>query len=82
MGISVPKRSFKSAVDRNRIKRQVREAYRMYHAELIDLAEKQNIYLAMMMIYIDRKEPDFQHLNKKVKNIVEQFNKLLQANKS
>lgn len=82
MGISVPKRSFKSAVDRNRIKRQVREAYRMYHTGLIDLAEEQNIYLAIMMIYIDRKEPEFQNLDKKVKNIVEQFNKLLQTNKS
>ena len=82
MGISVPKRLFKSAVDRNRIKRQVKEAYRMYHTELRDLAEEQNIYLAMMVIYVDRKEPDFNHLNKKVKNLVEQFYNLLQTYKS
>lgn len=82
MGISVPKRLFRSAVDRNRIKRQMKEAYRMYHTELSDLAEKQNIYLAMMVIYIDRKEPDFNHLIKKVKNLVDQFYNLLQTNKS
>ena len=82
MGISVPKRAFKSAVDRNRIKRQVREAYRMYHTQLLALAQEKNIYLATMMIYIDRKDPDFQYLDKKVKNLVEQLNTLLKAHKS
>ena len=81
MGISVPKRSFKSAVDRNRIKRQVREAYRMYHAQLIYLAKEKNIYLAIMMIYIDRKDPDFQNLDKKIENLVDQFAKLLKSYK-
>ena len=28
-GVSVPKKKFKKAVDRNRIKRQIREAYRL-----------------------------------------------------
>ena len=79
MGISVPKRSFKSAVDRNRIKRKVREAYRMYHTSLLAIAKEKNVYLAMMMIYIDRKEPDFQNLDKKVNILVEQLNKLLQT---
>ena len=34
--ISVPKRRFKHAVDRNRIKRQVREAYRHCKQPLVD----------------------------------------------
>ncbi len=77
MGISVPKRAFKSAVDRNRIKRQVREAYRMYHTPLLDFAKKKNVYLAVMMIYIDRKAPDFQNLDKKIEHVVVQLNELL-----
>lgn len=79
MGITVPKRSFKSAVDRNRIKRQVREAYRMYHAPLLSLAKDKNAYLGMMMIYIDRKEPDFSYLNKKVKNLIGQLTEALES---
>lgn len=79
MGISVPKRSFKSAVDRNRIKRQVREAYRMYHSPLIALAKEKNIYLAIMMIYIDRKDPDFQQLDNKIKTLVGQLEKLIKS---
>lgn len=82
MGISVPKRSFKKAVDRNRIKRQVRESYRMHHAQLIQLAKEKNIYLALMTIYIDRKEPDYEYLDKKVINLIEQLSKLLKSYKA
>lgn len=82
MGISVPKRSFKSAVDRNRIKRQVRECYRMHHHSLLELAKEKNVYLAMMMIYLDRKEPDFKYLDIKVNNLLEKQLKLLRDLKS
>lgn len=34
--ISVPKKRFKHAVDRNRVKRQVREAYRQHKQPLVD----------------------------------------------
>ena len=34
--ISVPKKRFKHAVDRNRVKRQVREAYRHHKQPLVD----------------------------------------------
>ena len=38
--ITVPKRKMKNAVDRNRIKRQVREAYRQKKKDLIEVIEK------------------------------------------
>jgi len=82
MGISVPKRSFKSAVDRNRIKRQVREAYRMQHQALLSTARDCNIHLAMMMIYIDRKEPDFKYLEKKIQKLLVQLKDVLQSQES
>ena len=34
--VSVPKKRFKHAVDRNRVKRQVREAYRHHKRSLVD----------------------------------------------
>jgi ribonuclease P protein component len=34
--ISVPKKRFKHAVDRNRVKRQIREAYRLHKTILCD----------------------------------------------
>mgnify|MGYP002855548527 CR=1 FL=1 len=49
--ISVPKRHFKHAVDRNRVKRQLREAYR-HHKEILSsvLGEDETVALAFIWL--------------------------------
>ena len=49
--ISVPKKRFKHAVDRNRVKRQVREAFRQ-HKDLLypDVPETQRLLLAFIWL--------------------------------
>ena len=49
--VSVPKKRFKHAVDRNRVKRQVREAFRQ-HKELLyeALAEHEQLLLAFIWL--------------------------------
>ncbi len=49
--ISVSKKRFRKAVDRNRIKRQIREAYRKQKHELWKMAEERNIHLIVSFIY-------------------------------
>ena len=51
MLVSVPKKRFKHAVDRNRVKRQVREAFRQ-HKELLyeALAEHEQLLLAFIWL--------------------------------
>lgn len=52
--VSVPKRCFKHAVDRNRVKRQVREAYRHHKQLLADtMAEDSQQSLAIAFIWTD-----------------------------
>lgn len=51
MGVSVPKRNFKKAVDRNRIKRQIKEAYRLNKESFIQKLTQSNRQAAMMVIY-------------------------------
>ena len=54
MMVSVSKRRFKHAVDRNRVKRQIREAYRKNKHILIDrIAQTQGRKLSMAFIWID-----------------------------
>lgn len=50
--ISVPKRKLHRAVDRNRMKRQIREAYRLHKQELWDaaLASGKKVLLAFVSI--------------------------------
>ena len=51
MLVSVPKKRFKHAVDRNRVKRQVREAYRQ-HKQLLDEALPADKRLLLAFIWL------------------------------
>ena len=49
--ISVPKKRFKHAVDRNRVKRRIREAYR-HHKQILDgtIAEEKQLIIAFIWL--------------------------------
>lgn len=50
--VSVSKRRFKRAVKRNRVKRQIREAYRMNKQILVDALTEKQSRLAIAFIYL------------------------------
>ena len=53
IAISVPKKRFKRAVDRNKIKRLIREAYRKNKGELFyPFLRQQHIKLSFILIYV------------------------------
>ena len=72
MLVSVPKRWFKRAVKRNRIKRQVREAYRTSKHQL--LADIDTLFpgqkLVMAFIYIDGELLPSAEIDAKLKNLL------------
>jgi len=72
IGVSVSKKFFKKAPDRNRIKRLLREAYRLHQQELIPLENK---HLEMMFLFQSPKTPDFKFIEQHLKKLISELNK-------
>ena len=68
--VSVAKRNFKTAVARNRIKRLLREAYRL-NKHL--LSENIDQHYAIMILYIGKELPRFDTVDRKMKTLLQSF---------
>lgn len=75
--VSVSKRNFKSAVDRNRIKRLIRESYRIQSLPLKEQTLLSNIQIRMMIIYVGKEMPQQKILEAKVAAVLKKLNNLL-----
>lgn len=64
--ISVPKRSFSKAVDRNKIKRLIKEAYRRNKIILYDWLNINEKQLLIALIYTGKTIPDYKEVEKKL----------------
>lgn len=58
-GVGASSRFFKKAVDRNRIKRLGREAWRLQKRELLQVLEEQNKQLDVFFIYTGKELPAY-----------------------
>lgn len=65
-GVGVSKRYFKHAVDRNRIKRQMREAWRLQKTALQELLVQQNRRMEVFVIFTANELPEWQQVQEKM----------------
>jgi len=63
----VPKKRFKRAVKRNRLKRLMREAYRLNKQPLVALLKENDLQLHVAFNYVSDDELDFVAVEKKMK---------------
>ena len=69
--ISVAKKRFRHAVDRNLVKRRIREAYRTSKHPLIEALENNGKKMAIAILYIDTKHNSTAFIKRKMEKLLD-----------
>lgn len=81
-GFSVSTRNFKKAVDRNRIKRLMREGYRIQKSGLEEILEKKGKTLFFFFIFTGKELPKHDFIEKKISVVIEKLVKTIDESAS
>jgi len=75
-GVSASKRNFKKAVDRNRIKRLIREVYRLQKPALENHLIQNKQSLSIFLMYVGKEMPEYTQLKESVEKIIKRMLKI------
>lgn len=70
---SVPKKRLKKAVDRNKVKRRMREVYRLNKMVLWDEMENVEMEVSLMWVYVSDEILEYSTIEKAIKDLIKQL---------
>ncbi len=80
MAVAVPKRNFKLATSRNRIKRQIREVYRLNCVGASTYFKENGLKLQLMVVYNSKEPPEYKGLESKIILILQRLQDMHERN--
>jgi ribonuclease P protein component len=75
-GVTVSKKNIKLAVNRNLLKRRIREAYRINNSELKKHLTSNNLEIDLMFIYSSKEILSFQKIEEKIKILLTRLSEI------
>lgn len=75
--IAIPKRNFKKAVDRNHLKRLIREAYRLNKSIIYESSQQNSYTIYLMLYYMSNQIADYHFIEEKIKTVFLRLNKII-----
>jgi ribonuclease P protein component len=79
VGVSATKKHFKKAVDRNRIKRLLREAYRLQKREAVAVAKERALQVEVFFLFTGKELPAFEVIFASMQQCLKQLQKKIEA---
>lgn len=67
---TVPKKNYPHAVDRNRLRRQIREAFRLHKNILYDRCAGREHTLSLMLLYVAKEPVPYSQIEQSVKRLL------------
>ena len=73
--VSIPKKNFKRSVDRNKLKRRIKEVYRL-HKQVLE-NKQAGFYLLIGYIYVGKEISSYQIIEEKLKQSLERLKEII-----
>jgi ribonuclease P protein component len=80
VGVTAGKKYFKRAVDRNRIKRLIREAYRLQKNGLVQLVKQKQLSGYVFFVFTDKTVPSFSIIKESMIKCLQRLEKMAEQN--